>query len=191
MEQIMGSPRIEGINEQFERAKLFLMEAKQSADKVDRFRRLIASIYFARAIVELMQEAADKQEVKKGRNELEEMLVTILPRYTLIEKLRIHDFHRFGLLERPNTTIMQGPIKLRTGANDNAAAAITITPRGIEKITTGGSKIIEQRPITINGNQVLDDEKNQYVPIEQVLSEYLKAAPDAIEEFLKLRQSEQ
>lgn len=178
------SPRIEGIAEQYERAKFFLAEAGLSQNKLDRFRRLVASIYFSRAIVELMLEAADKQEVKIEREKLEKILVGKLPFYMLIEKLRIHDFHRFGLIERSGVMI-QGPIKLKTGSKDDACAAIRITPEGVKKTTTGGSQVIEQRPLNLHGDQVFDEGKGQYVSIEQVLSAYLDAVPEALEQFKK------
>jgi hypothetical protein len=182
---MLVSPRLEGILEQFERAKLFLAEAQKSRDRVDRFRRLVASVYFSRAIVELMLDAADDKEVKEGRKELEGILVGKLPFYMIIERLRIHDFHRFGLIERPGITI-QGPYKFKTGLKDNALAAIRTTPRGVKKITTGGSEVIEERPLILKGDQVFDEERGEFVPIEQVLSAYLKAVPEALEQFKKL-----
>ena len=63
--------RFQGILEQFERAKLFLAEARASKDRKDRFRRLVASIYFSRAIVELMLESAVMEVVKIPRDVLE------------------------------------------------------------------------------------------------------------------------
>jgi hypothetical protein len=183
MEQIRSSPRVEGIREQFERSKLFLKEASASTDRLARFRRLVASIYFARAVVELMLEAADKQEVKKGRKELEKMLKSTLPRYLLIEKLRIHDFHRFGLLERPGF-FLGGTIKLIA---NQGGASLRITPWGPKITLTGSSRVKRMRPLTMNGDKALDEDKNEYIPIERILSEYLDAVPKAIDEFLKLR----
>jgi hypothetical protein len=39
----------------------------------------------------------------------------------------------------------------------------------------------------MNGDKALDEDKNEYIPIERILSEYLDAVPKAIDEFLKLR----
>jgi hypothetical protein len=47
-------PRVAGVREQHARARLFLVEAYHSNDPTDRFRRLIAATYFARAVVEIM-----------------------------------------------------------------------------------------------------------------------------------------
>ena len=186
MQRMFISPRLEGIHEQFERAKLFLDEARKSKDSVDRFRRLVASIYFSRAIVELMLEAADKQEVNKNRQGLETILIQKLPHYLLIERLRIHDFHRFGLLERPDVNIVQGPIKLRLQGK-GSTAAIRLTPQGLEETVTGRAQIVKQRPLNLQGDQVFDEESGKYLPIEQVVSEYLNAVASAIGEFEKLR----
>ncbi len=180
---------MEGVVEQFERAKLFLAEARNSRDKVDRFRRLVVSIYFARAVVELMLEAADKQEVKKDRAELEAFLTKTLPYYLLLEKLRIHDFHRFGLLDRPGTTTIQGPMKLKTGSKKGGFAAISIAVQGIEKTTSEGAQVVEQRALNLRGDHVFDEGEGQYVSIEHVLSHYLDAVPDAIRELRTLKGS--
>lgn len=181
--KILTSPRMEGIEEQFERAKFFLDESQTSQDRLGRFRRLVASIYFARAIVELMLEAAYKQEVPKSRDDLGQILVKILPHYMLIEKLRIHDFHRFGLLERQGVFI-GGPIKLIAS---QGYASLRITPEGDpESNTTGNSQVRGQRPLTMKGDHVFDEDINGYIPIDSILTEYLSAVPEAIEEFQKL-----
>lgn len=175
------SPRLEGILEQFERARLFLNEAQKSKDRVDRFRRLVASIYFSRAIVELMLEAADKQEVSMNREDLETILIGKLTHYMLIYRLRIHDFHRFGLLERPGIMV-QGPIKLKVQGK-GSTAAIVVTPQGLKKTVTHGAQIDEDRPLNLHCDQVYEEEDGKYLPIEQVVSEYLAAVPSAIDEF--------
>lgn len=179
------SPRLEGIKEQFERAKLFFNEAVRSSDKLDRFRRLVAAIYFARAVVELMLDAADadKQEVKIKRDVLEEILIKKLPRYMLLEKLRIHDFHRFGLLER-NGIFIGGPLKLKARRGMVQLQEMT---HGPIVTTTGNSRIEEQRVLRMKGDAVFDDEKGAYVSLQKVLSEYLAAVPEVIEEFRKLQ----
>ena len=80
--------------------------------------------------------------------------------------------------------MIQGPIKLKTGPKDDALAAISFTPQGVMKTTTtGGSQVDEQRPVTLKGDSVLDEETGQYISVEQVLSAYLKAVPEALEQF--------
>ena len=183
MEKMPRSPRMEGVYEQFERAKLFLAEARKAPDRLDRFRRLVASIYFSRAIVELMLEAADQQEIKKTREELEEILVEKLPRYMLIEKLRIHDFHRFGLLEHSGV-FLGGPFTLTAS---QGGVSLQITSEGPKVTTSGNSQVKWRRALLMAGDKAFDDETNEYISIESVVAEYLDAIPKAIEEFQNLR----
>ena len=177
------SPRFEGIKEQFERAKLLVKEAQDSNDSLFRFRHLVAAIYPARAVVELMLEAADKQEISRSRGDLEQVLVTKLPRYYLIEKMRIHDFHRFGLIRRTGVFV-GGPLKLQARGK-GGIAAILLNAKGLLKKTSKGSTVGEQRPLQMQDDQVFDETTARWLSIETVLTEYLEAMPAAIEEFGK------
>lgn len=177
-----SDPRLRGIIEQYERAKLFLCEAQESGDPIDRFRRLIASVYFARAIVEIMLEAAVMEVVKIARDELERRLVAVLPGYLLLEKVRIHDFHRFGVIPIRGVSL-GGLVRLRV---QSGHAAIALGPDGPEISTSGQSQVIQQRALYMAGDRVFDDESGQYVTLEQLLTTYLEAVPRAIAEFRSL-----
>ena len=95
--EILINPRLRGVHEQYYRAQWFVQNALVASDLATRFRLLITAIYPARAIVELMLEAAEQQELKpfldpdskKSRKSFEETLVPVLPYYHLIEKIRI------------------------------------------------------------------------------------------------------
>jgi len=168
--------------EQYERAKMFRREADGYNEPRERFRRLIASVYFARAIVELMLESAEMEIVKVSRPDLERRLVALLPGYMLLEKLRIHDFHRFGVLPRRGQ-FMGGLVKLRA---QGGHAAIALGADGPEISTSGNSKVIGQRPLHMQGEMVFDEEAGQYLTIDQLLDRYLEAVPGAISEFRSL-----
>lgn len=180
------SPRFRGILEQYERAQLFLKEALDSADRRDRFRRLVAAIYPARAVVELMLTAAKLQFVKISREELETQLVPLLPRYYVIERLRIHDFHRYCLTFEPGAQTMIGPVKLTASKGE---AALSIGADGPETTVTGNSKVESQRPLYLRGDDVLDEEAKSYVPLYRIVAEYLTGIPAAIELFDSLLQA--
>ena len=173
------NPRLDGIEEHHQRARMFLDEARASSDKKDRFRRLMASIYFARAIVELMLEAATRGQLRLKRDEVERELERKLRHYHLVEKIRIHDFHRFGVIERDGV-FLGGPMKLRPR---KGTAAIRLTPHGRVLSVTGDSRIDEQRPLEMAGDQVFDGTSRRYLPLDQVLDEYLQEVPAAIRRF--------
>jgi len=94
--EILINPRLRGVHEQYYRAQWFVQNALVASDLATRFRLLITAIYPARAIVELMLEAAEQQELKpfldpdskKSRKSFEETLVPVLPYYHLNELLR-------------------------------------------------------------------------------------------------------
>ncbi len=189
-----GSPRLRGIREHLERAMFLFGLSENEKDIKARYRLMLAAIYSCRAITELMLEAAEKQGIKNlkdpdakvNRKTLESQLSPELPYYPLIEKIRIHDFHRFGLVPPdPGFVQMQfgGPIKLTA---QKGAASIVVTAAGPQECTTGGSKVELQRPLLIQDDQFFDDNSSTYVKLEDVLKSFLAKAPDVVSYFEKL-----
>jgi hypothetical protein len=176
-------PRLSGIAEQIERSLMFFHEALAFTDLPGRFRRLIASMYFARSVVEIMIEAADRQIVNISRAELEKKLAPLLPHYHLVEKIRIDDFHRFGIV--PTTgLVLNGPIKL-TANNGSAVFTVPLTPgEGRTHTTTGRSKVQEQRPLQMVGDRFFDEETNSYFTLDVILKNFLAGVPGALQEFV-------
>lgn len=188
------SPRIRGVREQHYRAQWFVQNALASQDMTVRFRLLIIAVYPARAIVELMLEAAERQELKRFRNndakqsrrDFEETLVQALLHYHLIEKIRIHDFHRFGCIP-PDPKYRQmfygGPIRLTAS---RGAAVLAVPPEGPKVTLTGDSRVKEQRPLCADDGRFFDDGSGEYLALETILVEYLNTVPAVITEFEQL-----
>ena len=86
-------PRVAGLKEHYNRIQTFLEMADNTKDPIVSFRLHIACIYFARAIIELIFEAADKEQISSSREQLKKILTKKLHWYNLIERIRIHDFH--------------------------------------------------------------------------------------------------
>ncbi len=188
-------PRLRGIYEQHHRARWFLSLALEAEDPDARFRFLIAAVYFARAIVELMLDAARAQELKdycdkneqKCRKEFEEQLAPRLPHYYLIEKIRLHDFHRFGCIPPSPTReeiFFGGPMKLTAG---KGAALLTIPPSGPKVTLTGKSSKKDQRSLCNADGCFFDDVSGQYLPLQRILAEYLKVVPATINWLKQLK----
>jgi len=174
---------VEGALEHLERAKLFYNEGLSSHDRLDAFRRFVASVYFARGAVEIMLVAARDGIVKVPEGDIRAAFMGILPHYELIGRLRVHDFHRYGLRPHPGV-VMQGPISVRGGPG---GATIAIGPSGeVIKETSGGMSISENRPVTIMGEKVLVEATGQYLMLPQILRPYLEALPEAIMRFREL-----
>ncbi len=189
-----GSPRVHGIREHLQRAQFFTDLARQQEDAKSNYRLMLAAVYSCRAIAELMLEAAEKQEVKDSddpdskinREAFEDQVPRKLPFYNLLEIVRIHDFHRFGILPPDpalNQVVLGGPVKLTA---QKGSATISMTAQGVEVQTTGGSQVKQQRPLLIQDGAFFDEQSSEYVSLDIALQAFLREAPDAISEFEKL-----
>jgi hypothetical protein len=175
--------RVAGVREHYQRVKFFHTVTGTCSDPTGKFRLLLAGIYSARAVIELIFEAADMGQLNRTRADLKTQLEKQIPWYDLIEKIRIHDFHRFGLVPPdPRLKIMMqgGPVKLRAR---KGVAIYRVPASGPEKLTTGNSQIQEQRPLLSSNGQFFDDGTRQYVSLEQVLNDFLSGAVGVVEEF--------
>ncbi len=184
-------PRIQGVREQHFRARWFFDMALKTEHPSARFRVVIASLYFTRAIVELMLEAAQMQQLEgfqnkdgqQSRKDFEKTLVPVLPHYHLIEKIRIHDFHRFGLIPpdpKRREIFYGGPTTLRP----SQGAAVLSVPKEGPKITlTGQSTAEERRPLCTRDGRFFDDKGGTYLPLEKILADFLNAVPEVITKF--------
>jgi hypothetical protein len=176
---------VSGVQEHHERIQTFLDLACKSKEPAVIFRLQVASIYFARGIIELMFEAADKGRLNTSRDQLKKILPEKLRWYNLIEKIRIHDFHRFGLLP-PNSNMkilfQGGPIKLHAR---KGKASYSIQSTGPKEEITGDSSINEQRSLISDDGRFYDDETNKYVAIEQILKDFVCDIPIVIDDFKK------
>jgi hypothetical protein len=189
-------PRMQGIDEQYKRACRFLKLARRCRKESNKFFNLIAAIYPARAVAELMLEAAEKgcletlrdKDGEKARKEFEGNLAPKLPYYYLIEKIRIHDFHRFGCLmpnQKYRKVFIGGPIKLIA---NKGIATMTVSQKGVQVALTGNSSVKQYRLLVNADGQFHDEETGNYLPLEEILGEYLGAIPEAIEYF-KIKKS--
>ncbi len=187
----VSRPRIEGIHEQYRRAQRLLRLAKRCKKPKSRFTNLIAAVYPARAVVELMLEAAEKQDfeafqnenVKRSREDLEQRLVQGLPHYYLIEKIRIHDFHRFGCLPPDPTrrvAFFGGPVTLQAS---KGAAALKIGDRGFQVTVRGQSAAKQPRPLYTDDSRFFEQESGRYLFLEEILTDFLDAVPGFLAEL--------
>src|SRR2546429_4105901 len=90
-------PRLAGIREQIERARVLLTEAHAVPDYDTAFPKLIAAVYPARAALEIMRESARLGELTMTLSEFDRRVAELVPRYRLVQAVRIRDFHRYGV----------------------------------------------------------------------------------------------
>ena len=154
--------------EHYRRARHFSQLAHRCKNPVSKFTNLIAAVYFAQAIAELMYHSANIQELTslKNRSGVEKAITSKLPYYKLIYRIRIHDFHRFGCLppsQKSKTLFIGGPI--------------TLTAQ------KGKSSIKGDRQLfTENGIYFGTDDK-KLVPLDKIIDDFLSAVPEVITEF--------
>jgi len=138
-----------------------------------------------------MLEAVEKQELsafknkdtKACRNKFEEEIIPKLPYYHLLENIRIHDFHRFGCLppsQKYQSIFVGGPIKLTA---NKGSASLVLLPAGHKFTVTGNSSVKTQRPLYTNNGFFFDEETNEDVPLDRVLSDFLSAVPRVLSDF--------
>jgi len=175
---------------------MFFNGGARAPDKVAGFRLLLASVYSCRAIAELMLEETDplRDELTVDREGLTNLLVAKLPHFKLIERIRIHDFHRYGLTP-PNpdattkTMMFRGPVTLTVGGNGPGTAFFTIGRNGPEAFVKGCAKVKQRRPLLDVNGAFYDESTNRLIPLRTIIREYLMAVPAMIEEFNTLYKS--
>jgi hypothetical protein len=174
-------PRVLGIHEHYERLQMFYDLAIKEPVDIKSFRFLMAAIYSAQSIIEIITESSRKGLLPVTPEQLEREQFGDFPRYSLVEKIRIHDFHRFGLVPPDRcfkTLSVGGPIKLMA---HKGTAIYSIT----QKICTGDSNINEQRPLLIGNGKFFDEKTGEYVTLKQILKDFLEKIPAVIGWFEK------
>ena len=180
----LTAPRLAGAREQVARTQMHLSESLASSDPTTRFRKLIAAVYPGRAAIEIMREAAARGELTVDLNELDERIGTALPRHELIQRIRFHDFHRFGVMPRP-AAFVGGPMRLK--ASKGGIAQVQFSPSGPQITERGNANVVLNRELQTDGDRAFDDASGQWVPIDQAIQEYVEALPAALKIFEGLR----
>ncbi len=179
----LSDPRVSGVQEHYDRIQTFLDLVCKSKEPTVIFRLQVACLYFAQGIIEIMKTAAREKHLNISIEQLEETLTKELHWFKLIEKIRIHDFHRFGLIPpNPGTKrfFLGGGLKLIAS---QGKAMYRIQSTGIKKEETGNSKIEEQRLLISDDDRFYDDETEKYVTIEQILKDFMCEVPAIINKF--------
>ncbi|MCP4640548.1 MAG: hypothetical protein GY851_08950 [bacterium] len=172
-----------GLKEHHERIQTFLDLARETKDQVIEFRLHMACVYSARAIVELILEAAHKGRINASREDLKVSLLDRLRWFNLIERIRIHDFHRFGV--RPPHPEMHGfflggPLTLTARSG---TALYRFSADKPETETTGGSSIAGQRPLVSSDGRFFDEDTSTFVGLKRIIEDFLLDVPEVIREF--------
>lgn len=165
------------------RALAFYQDAinAQNPDDCDRY--LAAAVENAIGVVESMIHETGK------RDQVIDLAKRMLPRYGLLKRVRIHNFHRRPLPHMDSSghhlTYTQGPITLTTGEEIDSFSAIRLTPSGLDSETVGGGKVDfkggeTERELTIVDGR-LKDPAGDEVALTTALEEFLANVPRFVE----------
>ena len=172
---------LESAIEQFERAAFFYNVGASFKDRIYKFRYMMASLYFARSICEIMLESAKQGNLAISQNTLKKEFNTSIPRYELIQLIRIHDFHRCVVLEREGQLHISGPIHIKAGRH---LASVKMKPEGGIKVEEHGeSRVDLNRALQQHNGRFWDESNEDYISLDKALVEYLERIPKAIEFF--------
>jgi hypothetical protein len=176
-----------------DRARANLHDAHQATSVEDKARHLAAAVDNAAAIVESVRWQA------KSEQQVLELARAVLPRYSLLKRIRIHNFHREPIQipdqNKGRTIHMHGPVSISAGTEPNAYASVSYMPGDPSgpKFETGGSGKINRNPeggekeIWVDDGKLWDEHKEQWVHLDLALYEYLDKVPEFLKQAAALR----
>jgi len=168
------------MQEHLERAKMFLDEALHETNVIKSYRKQIAATYFGRAALEIMRETAKSGNLKCSIKELDLELSKILPRYSIIKAIRIHDFHHFAITPSSITIIGKNKIPPKQ------TIYIVIDPNNelpIVSFQNEKGEKINGEFLTMAGTLVQDKQDSTPEPLANILKDYTSKLPNAIKYF--------
>jgi hypothetical protein len=188
-----GAPVTDTAVHHYRRAQAFLADFERSRGREDQERHLAAAVENAVAIAKCF-----RGSVPDGK--LQDVAWKI-PRYRLLKRVRIHNFHRRAvpflpadLRSKVKFYGMQGPISLRAGPGPGSAAWLKLTPDGPVYGGSGGGAVVRQpggsggseKDIVIIDGKLWDDVTDSCVALDEALRQFLNRVPGFLDEVQQL-----
>lgn len=184
-------PRLAGVREHLSRAQLYRRLAIGLTSE-DAYRLEMAAIYSCCALADIMVTAAEKQEVRgfehtdemQSKQDFKAHIGPKLAYYELVARIRIHDFHRFGIRPPSETTLEEfygGSVRMI--APPGGMVRMTLTPTGPLVEASGGGRVKADRPLLQRDGKFYDDMSGQFLTLERLLSAFLSTAAEVLVEF--------
>ena len=179
-------PAVRGIVEHLERASFFDTEARSATNATAAFRHWIAAVYFLRAPVELMREAADRGELTVGLPEWDRLIVRMVPRWRLVHQLRIRDFHHGSVIGPRH---MRLEYTLRLPALGHADVQFRVNPARprLRFGVSDGSR--PSKFFFTSGFLVQDHLEPRPILLPRLVDEQLRHLPRALHAFVQVLRS--
>jgi hypothetical protein len=179
-------PVVSGILEHYERAYLFASEGAAAPGPRASFRHLMAAVYSLRGAVELMREAADRGELRVGRRQLEQVVDSLMPRARLVRRLRIRDFHHYGVVG-PGHMILE--FRIRLAAYGHGSVTFRVNPWN-PRLRLGISDRSRNYAFFMTSGILVQDEREPApITLDHLVAEQLQQLPGALSAFVGLLRS--
>ncbi len=179
-------PAIRGILEHHERAYLFAAEAAAAPGPRAAFRHWMASVYSLRAAIELMRETAKRGELHVGIDRLDQLVDSLMPRSRLIRRLRIRDFHHYGVMG-PRHLMLQFQIRLPAYGQGRATFYVDPSNPRLRLRISGRSR--NYSFFMTSGLLVQDELEPVPISLRRLVAEQLNQLPKTVGAFVGLLRS--
>jgi hypothetical protein len=176
----------------YNRARAFLEDARRASNLEDVQRYLSSAVEQAVATVECLFGTGVLPD-----DRIRELAFNI-PRYRLLKRVRIHNFHRrpvsfVPLALRPEVIsfVMQGPIRLETGSEPGGAAWFAGGDNGPVYGGARGGRVVRQpggargneRDIVIINGKLFDEYAGVCVALDDAVQDFLSRVPQFLDEL--------
>ena len=179
-------PAVRGILEHHERAYLFAAEAAAAPGPRAAFRHWMASVYSLRAAIELMRETAKRGELHVGVDRLDQLVDSLMPRCRLVRRLRIRDFHHYGVMG-PRHLMLQ--FQMRLPAYGQGGATFYVDPSNPRLRLRISDRSRNYSFFMTSGLLVQDELEPVPISLRRLVAEQLNQLPKTVGAFVGLLRS--
>ena len=179
-------PEVRGIVEHLERASFFDTEARSAGNATAAFRHWMAAVYFLRAPVELMREAADRGELTVDLPEWDRLIVRMVPRWRLVHQLRIRDFHH-GSVIGPRHMRLEYTVRLPALGHADVRFRVNPARPRLRFGVSDGSQ--PSKFFFTSGFLVQDHLEPRPILLPRLVDDQLRHLPKALHAFLQVLRS--
>jgi hypothetical protein len=141
-------------------------------------------INFARAPIEILLTEIKKEAIPESMQSLAEAASKKVRCFSVIEDMRVHDFHRQAIRLSKGSMSVSGPLKLKTGAQFGSFAAGHFDPKkGVQSTAHRNASIKSDRRLQINGLSVFDEVSQNFVNVFEAMDAYLTDIKAFVKEY--------
>lgn len=143
-------------------------------------------MYSLRAAIELMRETAKRGELNVGVDRLDQLVDSLMPRCRLIRRLRIRDFHHYGVLG-PRHIMLQ--FQIRLPAYGHGGVAFRVDPSNPRLRVQISDRSRHYSFFMTSGLLIQDELEPAPLSLRRLVAEQLQQLPRTVSAFVGLLRS--